>query len=164
VIIRTAVHDDLPEIVALLARDVLGAGREAVGEGDEIDDAYEWAFADIYGDPRNILVVGEQGGEVVAFLQVTYIPGLSRRGAERCQIESVRVRSDLRGSGLGRQLVTWVIERARERGCNLVQLTADKTRTDALRFYESVGFVPTHEGFKLLLGGPPGGASADAGD
>jgi ribosomal protein S18 acetylase RimI-like enzyme len=154
VIIRNAVHADLPSIVALLARDVRGAEPE----GGEVDESYEWAFADIYGDPRNILVVGEQDGEVVAFLQVTYIPGLSRRGAERCMVESVRVRTDLRGTGLGRQLFAWVIDRARERGCSLVQLTADKTRTNALRFYESVGFVATHEGFKLLLNEPaPGG-------
>jgi GNAT superfamily N-acetyltransferase len=97
-------------------------------------------------------MVGEEGGEIVAFLQVTYIPGLSRRGAERCQVESVRVRSDRRGAGLGHELLTWVIERARERGCGLVQLTSDRTRVDALRFYERLGFVDTHVGFKLLLG------------
>src|SRR3954453_20161855 len=99
----------------MLADDVLGADRDAV-----VDDSYEWAFADVHGDPRNQLVVGEEDGEIVAFVQVTYIPGLSRRGAERCQVESVRARSDLRGSGLGQELLAWVIERARERGCALV--------------------------------------------
>ena len=145
-LIRSAAHADLPAIVAMLADDVLGADREAV-----VDDSYEWAFADIHGDPRNHLVVGEEDGEVVAFLQVTYIPGLSRRGAERCQVESVRVRSDCRGNGLGQELIAWVIERARERGCGLVQLTSDRSRVDAQRFYQRLGFVHSHVGFKLLL-------------
>jgi GNAT superfamily N-acetyltransferase len=146
VLIRHAVHADLPAIVAMLADDVLGADRDAV-----VDDSYEWAFADVHGDPRNQLIVGEEDGEVVAFLQVTYIPGLSRRGAERCQVESVRVRPDRRSAGLGHELLEWVIERARERGCGLVQLTSDRSRVDALRFYQRVGFVDSHVGFKLLL-------------
>src|SRR5690606_25606629 len=120
-IFREAVRADLAAIVALLADDVLGKARDAT----VVDEAYERAFADIEADPRNHLIVAEADGEVVAFLQVTYIPGLGRHGAERAQVESVRVRSDRRGSGLGGKLMMWVIEQARHRGCRLVQLTTD---------------------------------------
>lgn len=147
VIFRGAVHDDLPAIVALLADDVLGAGRDR----PTVDEAYERAFADIEADPRNLLVVADDDGEVVACMQITYIPGLGRHGTERCQIEAVRVRSDRRGQGLGRQFMTWAIEQARKRGCGLVQLTSDKSRVDAHRFYARLGFVASHEGMKLAL-------------
>ncbi len=147
VIIREATHDDLPAIVALLADDVLGKARDFV----VVDDAYERAFADIDADPRNLLIVADDDREVVACMQVTYIPGLGRHGAQRCQIEAVRVRSDRRGRGLGAELMTWAIEQARSRGCALVQLTTDKSRGDAHRFYASLGFAATHEGMKLKL-------------
>ncbi|OKI65974.1 GNAT family N-acetyltransferase [Micromonospora sp. CB01531] len=146
-IFREAVRADLPAIIALLADDVLGKARDFT----EVDDAYEKAFADIAADPRNHLVVAEAGGELVGCMQITYIPGLGRHGAERSLIESVRVRSDLRGRGLGRQLMTWAIDQARARGCALVQLTTDKTRADAHRFYRNLGFVASHEGMKLAL-------------
>ncbi|MEU4567660.1 GNAT family N-acetyltransferase [Micromonospora sp. NPDC023956] len=146
-VFRTAVRADLPAVVALLADDLLGRDREAA----VVDGAYERAFADIAADPRNELVVAEQGGEVVGCLQVTYIPGLGRHGAERALVESVRVRTDRRGSGIGRALMTWVIDRARERGCALVQLTTDKRRADAHRFYLGLGFAASHEGMKLPL-------------
>src|SRR5690606_200311 len=103
-------------IVALLADDVLGAGREHPA----VDEAYERAFADIDAAPRNLLAVAEDDGEVVACVQITYIPRLGRHGAERAQFEAVRVRSDRRGQGLGRQFMTWAIEQARKRGCALV--------------------------------------------
>ncbi|MEU8261240.1 GNAT family N-acetyltransferase [Micromonospora sp. NPDC048999] len=147
VIFREAVRADLPAIIALLADDVLGKARDFT----EVDDAYEKAFADIAADPRNHLVVAELGGELVGCMQITYIPGLGRHGAERSLIEAVRVRSDLRGRGLGREMMTWAIDRARERGCALMQLTTDKTRTDAHRFYRNLGFVASHEGMKLAL-------------
>lgn len=147
VIFREAVHADLPAIVALLADDVLGKARDA----NEVDDAYERAFADIDADPRNFLIVAEQDAEVMACLQVTYIPGLGRHGVERAHVEAVRVRSDRRGRGLGAQLMTWVIDQARKRGCGLVQLTTDKSRVDAHRFYTQLGFVASHEGMKLTL-------------
>ncbi|TWJ30527.1 ribosomal protein S18 acetylase RimI-like enzyme [Micromonospora sagamiensis] len=146
-VFRTAVRADLPAVVALLADDVLGRGREAA----VVDEAYERAFADIEADPRNQLVVGEQDGEVVGCLQITYIPGLGRHGAERSLIEAVRVRSDHRGTGVGRAMVTWAVDQARERGCGLVQLTTDKRRADAQRFYRGLGFVASHEGMKLPL-------------
>ncbi|MEV4131743.1 GNAT family N-acetyltransferase [Dactylosporangium sp. NPDC049742] len=144
---REAVHDDLPAIVALLGDDVLGKDRETA----VVDEVYERAFAAVTEDPRNELVVADDGGEIVAALQVTYIPGLGRHGAERALVESVRVRADRRGQGLGAELMTWVVTRAGERGCALVQLTTDKRRTDARRFYERLGFVASHEGMKRDL-------------
>jgi GNAT superfamily N-acetyltransferase len=147
VIFREAVHADLPAIVALLADDVLGKARDVA----VVDDAYEQAFADIDADSRNLLVVAQQNADVVACLQITYIPGLGRHGAERALVETVRVRSDCRGQGLGAQLMTWVIERARQRGCALVQLTTDKSRVEAHRFYLRLGFIASHEGMKLTL-------------
>ncbi|MEO3776892.1 GNAT family N-acetyltransferase [Micromonospora sp. B11E3] len=147
VIFREAVRADLPAVIALLADDVLGKARDFT----EVDEAYERAFADIAADPRNHLIVAEQDGTLVGCMQITYIPGLGRHGAERSLIESVRVRSDRRGQGLGRQMMAWAIEQARQRGCALVQLTTDKTRTDAHRFYLSLGFVASHEGMKLTL-------------
>ncbi|MET8528752.1 GNAT family N-acetyltransferase [Micromonospora sp. NPDC005172] len=146
-IFREAVRADLPAVIALLADDVLGKARDFT----QVDEAYERAFADISADPRNVLIVAEQAGELVGCLQVTYIPGLGRHGAERVLVESVRVRSDRRGQGLGRELMAWAIDQARQRGCALVQLTTDKSRTDAHRFYLSLGFVASHEGMKLPL-------------
>jgi GNAT superfamily N-acetyltransferase len=147
VIFRKATRADLPTIVALLANDVLGKARDFA----VVDDAYERAFADIDADSRNHLVVADEGGEIVACMQITYIPGLGRHGSERSQIEAVRVRSDRRGSGVGREMMTWAIEQARQRGCALVQLTTDKSRLDAHRFYSRLGFVASHEGMKLTL-------------
>ncbi|WFE44252.1 GNAT family N-acetyltransferase [Verrucosispora sp. WMMD1129] len=147
VIFREAVRADLPAILDLLADDMLGRTRD-VGE---VDATYEKAFAEITADPRNQLVVAEAGGELLGCMQLTYIPGLGRHGTERQLIESVRVRSDQRGRGLGRQMMTWAIAQARRRGCGLVQLTTDKSRHDAHRFYLGLGFVASHEGMKLSL-------------
>jgi GNAT superfamily N-acetyltransferase len=146
-VIREAVRADLPAVVALLADDVLGKGRDF----PVVDEAYERAFADIDADPRNFLVVADDSGQIAASMQVTYIPGLGRHGAERSLVEAVRVRSDRRGQGIGHQLMTWAIAEARARGCALVQLTSDKSRTDAHRFYTRLGFVGSHEGMKLVL-------------
>ncbi|WDZ88066.1 GNAT family N-acetyltransferase [Micromonospora cathayae] len=158
---RTAVRGDLAAIVALLADDVLGRSREVAAVDDTtadttagdtvVDEAYQRAFADIDADPRNQLVVAEQDGEVIGCLQITYIPGLGRHGTERSLIEAVRVRSDRRGAGVGRAMLTWAIDQARGRGCGLVQLTTDKRRTDAQRFYLGLGFTASHEGMKLAL-------------
>ncbi|MFG3696681.1 GNAT family N-acetyltransferase [Micromonospora sp. NPDC047620] len=147
VIFREAVRADLPAVLALLADDVLGKSRDFT----EVDDAYERAFADIAADPRNQLIVADADGEVVGCMQLTYIPGLGRHGAERQLVEAVRVRSDRRGRGLGRQMMTWAVDQAKQRGCALVQLTTDKTRHDAHRFYLGLGFVASHEGMKLPL-------------
>jgi len=145
VLFRLATRDDLPAVVALLADDVLGRERDGGG----VDEAYERAFAAIEADPRNEEIVAEDAGEIVACLQVTYIPGLGRHGTQRALVEAVRVRADRRGQGVGAALMTWVVDRARARGCGLVQLTTDKTRADAHRFYERLGFVASHEGMKL---------------
>lgn len=142
--IRTATAADLPAVLALIADD----GRASA----EPTAAHRAAFAAIEADPRNeILVLEEPGGAVVGCLQATYIPGLGRSGADRAHLEAIRVRSDRRGAGLGRRLVGAAIERARERGCGLVQLTSNRRRADAHRFYGSLGFEATHEGFKLPL-------------
>lgn len=146
-IIRDATRDDVPAIVAMLADDPLGATRERPG-----DPAYLAAFDALAGDPRQLLVVAEIGGEVVGTLQLSLLPGLSRRGAMRGLIEAVRIRADQRGGGLGARLITWAIDTSRERGCALVQLTTDASRTDAHRFYERLGFVASHVGMKLQLG------------
>ncbi|MFI5834642.1 GNAT family N-acetyltransferase [Micromonospora sp. NPDC051300] len=147
VIFREAVRADLPAVLALLADDVLGRTRDL----PQVDEAYERAFADLDADPRNLMIVADDGGEVVGCFQITYIPGLGRHGAERSLIESVRVRSDRRGRGLGGAMMRWAIDQARARGCTLVQLTTDKKRADAHRFYRDLGFVASHEGMKLAL-------------
>ena len=146
---RDAQLRDLPAIVALYADDVLGATREQPGE--PLSPRYLEAFAAIDADPRHRLVVVEDDGEVVATLQLSFLPHLVRGGGERAQVEAVRVAASHRGSGLGRELVGWAVEQARERGCVLVQLTTDATRPDAHRFYESLGFTATHVGMKLPL-------------
>jgi len=147
--IRRATAQDLAAIVRLLADDVLGRQREDTGP--EINARYRDAFAAITADPNQFLAVAEDDGAVVGCLQLSFMPGLSRLGAWRGQIESVRIASARRGSGLGRTMFECAIAQCRERGCSLVQLTTDKARPDALRFYESVGFVASHEGLKLGL-------------
>ena len=146
---RRATAADLPKIIALLVDDELGAQREAPGPPPS--PRYEAAFAAIDGDPNQVLAVVEDGGAVIGCLQLSFIPGLSRIGMWRGQIESVRIASTRRGGGLGRLMFEWAIEECRTRGCGLVQLTTDKTRPDALRFYGSLGFVASHEGLKLSL-------------
>jgi len=143
---RDARREDLPAIVALLADDMIGAGREAA-----VDDVYRAAFDQIADDPRSRLIVAEEGGSVAGTLQLTLLPGLSRHGMLRAQIEAVRVAAPARGQGLGRAMIEWAIGQAREHGCGLVQLTSDKRRGDAVRFYESLGFSASHEGLKLPL-------------
>jgi GNAT superfamily N-acetyltransferase len=151
-VLRTARRDDVPTIVAMLHDDAISAARYPEHPvSEEIDAAYWAGFDAIDADPRNELVVAERDGELVGTMQLTFIPSMSRRGAERLQIEAVRVRSDLRGAGIGREMMTWAVDQARERGCGLVQLTTDKQRTDAHRFYASLGFQASHEGMKLSL-------------
>jgi ribosomal protein S18 acetylase RimI-like enzyme len=145
--IRRATAADIAPIVALLADDSLGAGRESV---DDLAP-YEAAFTELAADPHQLLVVAERAGEVIGTAQLTFIPGLSRRAARRAQIEGVRIGSQARGTGLGSTLIEWCVARARECGCALVQLTSDVARLDAHRFYEKLGFQATHVGFKLTL-------------
>ncbi|MFS8144097.1 GNAT family N-acetyltransferase [Rhizobium sp. BR 249] len=147
---RLARQSDLAAIVRLLADDDLGGGREIVA--DTVDALYLSAFAAIEADANQLLAVAiDAAGEVVGCLQLSFIPGLSRTGMWRGQIESVRVARELRGSGLGAQFIEWAIAQCVERGCGLVQLTSDKTRKDSIRFYEKLGFVASHEGMKRSL-------------
>lgn len=146
---RQAGRADVAAIVALLADDVLGASRER--PGDEGLQAYLRAFDEITADPNQLLCVAIQADEVVATLQLTFIPGLSHAGAKRGQIESVRVSGAHRGQGIGESLVGWAIDQCRARGCSIVQLTTDRQRLDALRFYERMGFVASHVGLKLRV-------------
>ena len=130
----------------LLADDGLGRGREAPG-----DPVYSRAFRAMSAQPDNVYLVAEAEGDVVGCLQFTVIHGLSRKGASRAQIEGVRVHADHRGQGIGEALFEAAFERAATRGCTLVQLTTDRSRADALRFYERLGFEPTHWGMKRVL-------------
>jgi GNAT superfamily N-acetyltransferase len=143
---RRATAADVPVIVDLMRDDDLGKLRETAADQRHAD-----AFKAIDGDDNQLLAVAELDGRIVGCFQLTFIPGLSRHGAWRGQIEAVRVARDLRGRGLGRQMMQWAIDRCRERNCALVQLTSDLARADAHRFYEGLGFTASHAGFKLRL-------------
>ncbi|MFE7273296.1 GNAT family N-acetyltransferase [Streptomyces sp. NPDC057623] len=145
--IRAAVADDIPAIVGMLADDPLGAQREST---DDLTP-YLAALERLSDDPNQHLVVAVREGRVVGTLQLTVIPGLSRKGATRSIIEGVRIHADERGSGLGTRLIEWAVAESRHQNCQLVQLTSDNTRTDAHRFYERLGFTASHVGFKLQL-------------
>lgn len=133
----------------MLADDALGSGREDASL--PLDRRYGAAFENMAADPNQLLLVAVADETVVGCLQLTFIPGLSRLGMWRGQIESVRIADGQRGSGLGRRMIEHAIGLCRERGCGLVQLTSDKSRADAIRFYEQLGFQPSHEGMKLSL-------------
>ncbi|WP_339130423.1 GNAT family N-acetyltransferase [Streptomyces sp. f51] len=145
--IRAASADDVPAIVAMLADDPLGARRESPDDLTPYLDALDR----LSRDPNQHLVVAVRDGRVVGTLQLTVIPGLSRRGATRSVIEAVRIHADERGSGLGTELIEWAVGESRRQDCSLVQLTSDASRTDAHRFYERLGFEASHIGFKLPL-------------
>jgi len=147
---RRAVAGDLESVVALLADDPLGRERESAGAGG-LDPRYRQAFAAIERDPNQLLAVAERDGQVIGVLQLSFIPGLTRRGMWRGQIEGVRVAAAERGGGIGQAFIEWAIAQCRERGCGLVQLTSDKRRPAAHRFYEALGFEATHQGYKLAL-------------
>jgi ribosomal protein S18 acetylase RimI-like enzyme len=147
--IREARASDLPAIVALLADDQLGRGREEVS--DPLPDAYLQAFREMTEQHGNLVLVAESGNRVIGCLQLTMIAGLSRRGMKRGQIEGVRVAASQRSRGIGERLIRHAIDIARREGCGLVQLTTDKLRPDAHRFYEALGFVGSHIGMKLTL-------------
>ena len=144
--LRRAGPDDVAPIVRMILDDQISASREVPDLAP-----YEEAFRRIDADPAQLLVVAVLDGEVVGTLQLTVIPGLARAGARRAQIEAVRVRADLRSRGIGEAMVRWAVDESRRRGCALVQLTTDKRRTDAHRFYARLGFTASHEGFKLAL-------------
>ena len=159
--ITKATKNDVRPIVELLTDDVLGVGREGWQENAE---AYERAFDLIEASPDNALLTvreargasSEKPGEdepapLVGTFQMTFLPGLSRKGMSRLQVEAVRVAEDYQSMGLGSALMRWAIDCARQSGCGLVQLTTDKTRADAHRFYDRLGFEATHEGYKIIL-------------
>lgn len=149
ILIREAHVEDLPDIVRLLADDELARTRES---GKPVPGpSYRNAFKAIDSDPDHVVLVADDSGVVAGTLQVSFIPNLTYEGGWRAQIEGVRVDSSLRGSGIGRRLVEEAIERARRRGCVLVQLTTDRRRPAALEFYTSLGFTDSHHGMKLRL-------------
>jgi GNAT superfamily N-acetyltransferase len=147
--IRPAMRDDVPFLVQMLADDAIGATRERAET--PLPQEYWTAFEAIDSDPRQALVVAVADDAIAGMLQLTFIPYLTHRGGERALIEGVRIAANRRGGGIGHQLLQWAIDQARERGCRMVQLTTDKRRPDARRFYESLGFVASHEGMKLPL-------------
>lgn len=146
---RLAKIEDLPEIIIMLVDDVYGASRENITE--KVSDKYLEAFRKIQEDPNQELTVAEINGDIIATFQLTFIQYLNFEGTLRAQIEAVRTRSDYRGQGIGTKVLTYAINRAKEKGCSLVQLTSDKRRTEAIKFYEKLGFKASHEGFKLKL-------------
>ena len=148
---REATKSDLTALVHMLGDDSLGIMREDLST--PMNPKYIEAFNHIESDPNNELIVATLNDDIVGMVQLTFIPYLTHTGSWRCLIEGVRIHSGYRGKGLGGKLFEWSIQRAKGRNCRLVQLTSDKTRTEALKFYESLGFVASHEGFKLHLGG-----------
>lgn len=146
---RMARQGDLAVLVRMLSDDPLGARREVFS--DPVAPSYSEAFAAIDADRNNELVVAVLGNAVVGMLQITFIPYLTYQGRWRALIEGVRVCSSVRSRGIGAAMIEWAVEQARQRGCVMVQLTTDKARDDALRFYERLGFVASHHGMKLHL-------------
>ncbi len=156
---RRATRADLPAIVKLLADDPLGAKREQYSV--PLPQSYYEAYAAIERDENNeLIVVEDKKQQILGVLQITFLPTITYKGGWRALIEGVRVASEARSSGVGKQLFVWAIGRAKERGCHMLQLTSDKARPDAIRFYEGLGFVASHEGMKLKLDGA--NSSSDA--
>ncbi|GAB5559829.1 MAG: GNAT family N-acetyltransferase [Synoicihabitans sp.] len=149
ILIREAALADLPAIVRMLADDELGKTRE--DNSEDLSESYETAFAEISSSESNQLLVSVAGEHVVGVLQLTFVSYLTFKGGRRALIEGVRVASDHRSKGIGRFMIEDAISRAKARGCHLVQLTSNKARTEAKRFYESLGFEASHEGLKLSL-------------
>jgi len=149
IVFRRAQSSDLPHIIALLADDQLGQSREDASV--PVNGKYVDAFDALQRDPNQLMAVLVADGVVAGCVQISFVPGLSRLGMWRGQLESVRIASSRRGEGLGRQLIDWAIAECKKRGCGVVQLTTDKSRLDARRFYESLGFRASHEGMKLSL-------------
>jgi len=146
---RLAIQTDVPPIVRLLAEDDLGAQREQFT--NPLPETYYVAFEVIEADPNHELIVAELDGEIIGTLQLMFLPSLSYQGGTRAQVESVRVAGQYRSQGIGANMMKWTIERARQRGCHMMQLTSHKSRTDAHRFYERLGFAKSHVGMKIIL-------------
>lgn len=148
-IFRRAKQADVPAIVRLLADDMLGASRETTDA--ESRQQYLNAFRAVDADANQFLLVVEDGTAIVGTLQLTFIAGLARGGLKRGLIEAVRISSDRRGEKIGEAMIDWAIEKCRSEGCGIVQLTTDKSRTEAHRFYDRLGFEPSHIGYKMML-------------
>jgi len=148
-VFRPANREDLPIIVRMLAEDDLGSQRERFEE--PLPESYYKAFDEIERDSNHELMVAEMKGKVVGTLQLMFLPSISYQGGLRAQVESVRVVGKLRNQGIGREMMKWAIERAKERDAHLVQLTSHKSREVAHRFYERLGFSKSHVGMKLNL-------------
>ncbi|PAF33524.1 GNAT family N-acetyltransferase [Paenibacillus sp. 7516] len=146
---RTATLTHLPAIVRLLADDEMGATRERFI--DPLPKEYVEAFAKIEQQIGNSIIIALDNNEVIGCLQLTIIPGIARLGTTRGQIEGVRIDRNYRGQGVGESLLQYAIHEAKSMGCELIQLTTDKKRKDAHRFYERLGFVASHDGMKLAL-------------
>ncbi|HEX8737495.1 MAG TPA: GNAT family N-acetyltransferase [Pyrinomonadaceae bacterium] len=146
---REATRADLPEIVRMLADDFLGAARERYE--NPLPESYIKAFEEIEADKNNELIIAEMDGEIVGTLQITFTPSISFQGGKRATVESVRVDEKYRGRGIGKELMKWAINRAREENCLAIQLTTNAERKDAHRFYENLGFKGSHLGMKLYL-------------
>ena len=147
--IRPATREDVPAIVRMLADDPLGQTRERYEV--PLPAEYWSAWEAIERDPNQLLIVAEVDGAAAGVLQLTFIPGLTRLGSWRALVEGVRIDGARRGAGLGEIMLRWAVDEAKRRGCRLIQLTTDKQRPDAYRFYERLGFVATHEGMKRDL-------------
>jgi GNAT superfamily N-acetyltransferase len=147
--VRLATLADLETVIAMLADDPMGLTRER--NESPLPQAYVDAFEAIDRDPNHELIVADVHGRVVGVCQLSFLPNLTYTGGWRMQIEGVRVHADARHAGVGKAMMQWAIDRAQQRGCVLVQLTTDRSRPDAIRFYESMGFTASHEGMKLRL-------------
>lgn len=143
---RDAREADVPAILTLLTDDVLGKGREGAAL-----DTYLAAFREVEADANNTVIVGEVGDQIVATYHLTFIPGLSLEASRRAQLEAVRVANQMRGRKVGEAMIADAEVRARAAGCRLMQLTMNKTRSDAARFYQCLGFTPSHIGYKRDL-------------
>lgn len=149
VLIRTALREDLPAIVRLLAEDELGSQREK--DEEPLSRSYYEAFEQLDRDLSHQLIVAESDGKVMGTLHLIFLPSISYQGGLRAQIESVRVDRKCRNLGIGGQMMEWAVERAKEHGAHVVQLTTHLSRKDAHRFYERLGFKGSHLGMKLDL-------------
>lgn len=146
---RKAIRADIPAIIRLLADDTLGATREQYTE--PLPNQYYAAFEKIDSDKNNYLIVVELENQIIGTLQLTLITYLTYQGGKRALIEGVRTDKSVRGKGIGKAMFEWAINKAREEGCHMIQLTTDKKRPDAFEFYKKLGFIASHEGMKLHL-------------
>ncbi len=146
---RKATHADIPNIVHLLSDDPLGATREQYT--NPLSTQYYTAFDKINSDKNNYLIVAELNNQIVGTLQLTFIQYLTCKGGKRALIEAVRIDKSIRGKGVGKAMLEWAINTAKQEGCHMVQLTTDKKRPDALEFYKKLGFIASHEGMKFYF-------------